>query len=92
MEKWLDIFYPDCQYQRMLINGSSFLEITFKHFDVNIQDIIKVKIASVVPEIERELYELFINVYILRWHKPESIIEFVIMLTLSENRDDGIKK
>jgi hypothetical protein len=29
LEQWLDMFGPECQYQRQLVNGTSALEITF---------------------------------------------------------------
>jgi type III pantothenate kinase len=49
--------------ERTAFEFLTFLEINLKYFNINAQDITEVKIASVVPEIERELTKLFTEIY-----------------------------
>ncbi len=49
--------------ERTAFEFLTFLEINLKYFNINATEITEVKIASVVPEAERELAKLFTEIY-----------------------------
>jgi type III pantothenate kinase len=69
----------------------SFLESIFSYLKINSHDLKEVKIASVVPEVERVLYELFANIY----KKPTKFVkrdDVLLKINLKNPNEVGIDR